>query len=796
MKITHTTRPNSDGALKCPSRKPLADRPRDGGVGEPSLSYVPWTVGGASETGISMPRLLCAAIALLAILLTLSAHAQTSPTPPLPLTYTTSWIGNSFGGEVVPGLPYHKHVQISADDVFVAGDGTVYTDTGWDENGYEAGFYRDGDVRGALEELSHGWGRSSGGAVTANNKYVFAAITQNGDDGADKKLNRNGLRRYPDPRNAWVCVRRFTHDGRSAPFPTGMGWKNDMVLVNTLTQNSQGHYADEPVSGLAASAGRLYVSDPTHAQIRVYDAETLASLAPVPCERPGKLALGTAGRLWVLQSGDGPGRNILCLDSRTGARQHITVTGPANWDPQGIAADQLGHVFVADSGPDQNVKIYAIKTSPRAQTTLTTFGVKGGVFAAPAGVVGTRRFNKPLGVGTDRRGNLYVYSRGSVSGGGSVIESYAPSGKQNWRLLGLEFIDCAEPDPASEGDVYTKEEHFAMDYVRPAGQQWSYKGYTVNRLKYPDDPRLHTEPTSAFVRRIGGKLFLYTTDMYSGELSVSRFDPKTDGECAIPCVHFAKSHVKGGWPAGQPAQGEWLWRDTNGDGRMAAGEFTGPDTNKDAPSLWGWSVDSRGTVWQATDRDGLRVFPCAGLDSHGVPLYSYATMKTSPMPAPFTELCRIEYAPETDTLWLTGYTRDHSHAGGEWGTVGTEIVRYDAWSRGAAKPALRIVLPYDGKKDAQVYVKAMSVAGGYVFAVESRDPERVFVYDARTGALQGTMQPDETVGKSSGWVDTPYGIRAFQRASGEYLVFVEEDLDAKVLLYRWTPPGATAQARR
>lgn len=97
------------------------------------------------------------------------------------------------------------------------------------------------------------------------------------------------------------------------------------------------------------------------------------------------------------------------------------------------------------------------------------------------------------------------------------------------------------------------------------------------------------------------------------------------------------------------------------------------------------------------------------------------------------------------------------------------------------------VMPYDGKKDLQVYIKAMCVAGDYVFAVESRNPERVFVYEAHTGALQGAMQPDETVGKNRGWVDTPYGIRAARRANGEYLIFVEEDLDAKVLLYRWTP---------
>jgi hypothetical protein len=721
--------------------------------------------------------------ALLATPLPFPSQAQS-------LTYSTSWIGNTFGGEVAPGIPDHKHVQISADDVFVAPDGTVYTDTNWDENGYEAGFYRDGDVRGALEELSHGWGRGGGGAVTASDRYVYAAMTQSGDDGANKDLNANGLRQYPDPKTLWYCVRRFARDGRSAPFKTGLGWKNDMLLVSRVEQDAKGHYPNEAVAGLAADARRLYVSDPAHDQVRVFDADTLAPLVSWPCDRPGKLALGTAGRLWVLQSG-GTKRHIFCLDTRTGALLSRSITGPLGWDPQGIAADTLGHVLVADSGPDQDVKIYSIKSSPRSRTPMQRFGVRGGVLAAPPGLVGAQRFNMPVGAGLDRRGNVYVYSRGSVAGGGSVIEGYAPSGARLWRLLGLEFIDCAEPDPAFEADVYTKEEHFVMNYARPAGGQWIYQGYTVNRFKYPDDPRLHTGAASVFVRRIAGKRFLFTTDMYSGELAVFRFQPGTDGETAIPAVLFAKKHYapedKSVWPAAQPPKGEWLWRDVNGDGRMQVGEFAQSGTGKDAPDGWGWSVDSRGDVWQASDRDGLREFPCLGLDAHGSLVYSYASLKTTPMTAPFVELCRAEYRFETDTMFLSGYTTERPHKGGEWGTVGTEVVRYDGWSRGDPKPALRIALPYDGKREPQVYIKAMCIAGDCLFAVESRDPERVFVYDARTGALRGTMQPDETVGKSSGWVDTPYGIRAVRRASGEYLVFVEEDLDAKVLLYRWTP---------
>jgi hypothetical protein len=41
--------------------------------------------------------------------------------------------------------------------------------------------------------------------------------------------------------------------------------------------------------------------------------------------------------------------------------------------------------------------------------------------------------------------------------------------------------------------------------------------------------------------------------------------------------------------------------------------------------------------------------------------------------------------------------------------------------------------------------------------------------------------------ENTGWIDILTGISAHRRANGEYLVFVEEDYKAKVLLYRWKP---------
>ena len=78
----------------------------------------------------------------------------------------------------------------------------------------------------------------------------------------------------------------------------------------------------------------------------------------------------------------------------------------------------------------------------------------------------------------------------------------------------------------------------------------------------------------------------------------------------------------------------------------------------------------------------------------------------------------------------------------------------------------------------------MSIAGDYVFAVGVKTAE-VYVYKTATGELVKKMTPGAEVGKESGWVDIPYGIRAFRRNNDDYLVFVEENWQGKVLIYKF-----------
>jgi hypothetical protein len=159
------------------------------------------------------------------------------------------------------------------------------------------------------------------------------------------------------------------------------------------------------------------------------------------------------------------------------------------------------------------------------------------------------------------------------------------------------------------------------------------------------------------------------------------------------------------------------------------------------------------------------------------------------MPAPFNKLERIKYFPETDTMYLGGYTTERPKVGNEFGILGTEIVRYDNWNR-TRNLRYRIFLPYEPATEIPVVTRAMDVAGNSIFAVtstsnaNSKGKADVNIYDALSGAFLTKLSPGSEVYSETGWVDIPYGLRAYRRSNGEYVVFVEEDAKAKTIMYR------------
>ena len=349
----------------------------------------------------------------------------------------------------------------------------------------------------------------------------------------------------------------------------------------------------------------------------------------------------------------------------------------------------------------------------------------------------------------------------------------------------------ADADPISKVDVYTKEEHFIMDYDKPTGQEWTYKGYTVNRFKYPDDPRAHIWSAGAWIRRIQGQPFLFVHEMNASYLQVYRFNPDTDGEVAIPSGFFTGRHIdKGGWLSNQPAEGEWIWRDNNGNGSFDDDEYI-TNNGKNAPSYQGWWVDSKGNIWQATENNGIRKFPFQGLDEHGNPIWNYQTMEIFPKTEEFDRLKRIRYYPETDTMYLGGTTADHKNQ--HWKPMGPVICRYDNWSQGNRQPRWQIIAIYEkgSKGHSSCEPMTFDIAGNYIFIpYTGKSSELGFsmghieVYHKDSGERVGYMKPSSEIGEI-GLQDIRECLTAHRRPDGEYIVFLEDDWKAKILMYRW-----------
>ncbi|GAA4206023.1 hypothetical protein [Actinocatenispora rupis] len=474
--------------------------------------------------------------------------------------------------------------------------------------------------------------------------------------------------------------------------------------------------------------------------------------------------------------------------SNTGAALGGTIAGPGrDWIPTALAIDHQGNLLVGDNGPHRQVYTYAnLSGTP---TLARTLGQRGGIGSGTPGLVTPQKLFGIVGVGADQAGNVYV----GMHEYGTVLRAFDPAGKLVWELIGRGFVDSADFDPASDGaDVHSKQNHYRIDHGKPAGSDATWVGYSLDSVRYPQDPRLflpaqHHHATSPFLLRRNGSLYMYLTGMYSYHLVVYKFD----GEIARPAGMFAKSRWAGdepAWPPNQPASGEWIWRDTNGNGAFEAGEYSQPATVANAPSGWVWHVDTNADVWQGGDRL-LRRFPLQGYDSHANPVYTYASAVSYALPAPFTKVMRLHYDPATDVMYLSGYTAAAPYDNAHWKELGRVLARYDRWKTGNRTATWTVDLPWDVTSDPMVTMVGLAVAGEYLFTVGIATRGQVWVWKQSDGSAVGTWQPGANVGgvERTGWVDIPYGVTAMRRSNGDYLVNVEDDLLNKVLLYRWRP---------
>jgi hypothetical protein len=445
----------------------------------------------------------------------------------------------------------------------------------------------------------------------------------------------------------------------------------------------------------------------------------------------------------------------------------------------GIAND--GTLMVADSGagPRQQILFYDVSDLEHPKL-VRAFGEYGGIASGTPGVVTPTKFWGIRGVGMDAQGCLYV----AMSEMGSILRKFTPEGKLAWELYGHVFVDlmCADPDTDGQ-DVWGIQEHYKMDYSQPPGKEATWFGYSLDRHKYPDDPRGLTYVkqqgehglTSPQIVNLQGKRFQFTGGMFASNfINIFRYD----GEIAIPSG--AIMQWDGGlyrttltWPPNRP-KGTFVWRDKNGDGQYQADEYEANSERIKPGPFW---VDKKGNIWMAY---GFFRYDFQGLDPVGNPVYRADKVTQLEKPNGMKNVARVWYDSDADILVATEEGEDEQGRS-DMRHIGRVFVckGYLAGNRDAI--ALR--------SGAGTEAACIAAAGDYVFSGGWKGRGRIWINRLSDGAEVGVLDPGPSLGgvENTGWIDILTGISAHKRKDGEYLVFVEEDYKAKVILYRWRP---------
>ena len=269
----------------------------------------------------------------------------------------------------------------------------------------------------------------------------------------------------------------------------------------------------------------------------------------------------------------------------------------------------------------------------------------------------------------------------------------------------------------------------------------------------------------------------------------------------------------------------------DGNGNMDAGEYT-PD-GPAQPAISNWSVDDSGDIWSASPAGApaIRHYLFKGLDGKGNPVYYGTNNAPCPNPGPDPPRCveefqtppefgapssycnatgdpctgvmRAYYVPSSHTMYLSGFppALPKLPAENQYTTLGREIARYDNWDQNcptgterSCAPVWSITdLPYQMTSPYDNVARSMDLTcGRLLVGIQAVAPDQFFpevrVYDTANGALLDRRRPGPEVAGKSGQNINPAGMNAFQRSNGEILVFMEELLNAKTLMYRVTAP--------
>lgn len=656
------------------------------------------------------------------------AFAGTSKTPTFspPGSYTSSWIGNSFSGNIPAGntfpagaasssyYGFGKWVQDKINAMTVTPDGTVLTASSWDEGGRMTGLYRENDVHsyalitgGPVATSTDSWG-TMGTSVAVIGDLIFIS-----------NIVGYVLQfKWSDPRDLQSTI---TYQGYVRP-------------VTVPPQST------EVLSVMAGCAETLAVAFEGHG-VQIFNPRDMSLRKNLSLSNITGIAIDSKNTLWVIQNGD-----ILHYDM-DGKNLPGHITGVAK--PTAISINENDVMLICDDGPNQQVLSYALSANPRL---IQRYGLQGGLGAGTPGEMAPNKFFGLRGANMDSEGNLYVGMCFGPNGSSPVvIRSLNPQQELNWEVSKYCFVTVCCFDPTSDGTViYGPEFILSYDPDAAPGQGWKAEAITLDHFKYPNDPRYvqhNHNACSTELRYLQGKRLLYTMGQTGGGYDLYTFEPSPS-----QVAYYVGSVTGPGFAWSVDANGD-IWRGQGNNHNIRKYTFTG------------WSDEGNPTF--------------------AVPVeWPVPSLFTKPTGG--TNLNRAHYESNTDTLYLGGYTAQDARK--TWGEVGATLARFDNWIHGSQQLRWAVTLPVDqhGYPPKSFSVAGDYIFTVHIYPVNGKDTV-VTILSIEDGATVGTIIPGETVGWVGGWVDTIHGIEAMRRKNGQYLIIVEGDNRGKNIVYQWTP---------
>jgi DNA-binding beta-propeller fold protein YncE len=260
--------------------------------------------------------------------------------------------------------------------------------------------------------------------------------------------------------------------------------QKDAALMKVLTgEGERGGEGLQKPYGIAVRQGRLYVSDPVAATVKMFDipGRRYLAIGPDPQEQlvqPLGIDVDAQFNLYAV---DGAAKDLKIFDAAGKFLRRIG--GPKDFSrPSGVAVAEDGsRVYVVDTGGVQRKEEHRVRVyDPRTGKHLFDFGTRGS---------GDGEFNLPRDIAITPEGRLYV-----VDSGNFRVQVFDRDGKfiRAFGSLGRQFGNFARPREVAvdrQGVVYVSDAAFGnMQVFTPEGELLMFMGTRSER----DEPARYT----------------------------------------------------------------------------------------------------------------------------------------------------------------------------------------------------------------------------------------------------------------------------------------------------------------